>query len=76
MNFPLYELFGCRILFFLDGLPFQMYVYLSFRIFLLGCQKSGIVCDLVELSGQYESLAAVVRHFLVKKNIGSIFLED
>ena len=52
MNFPLYELFGCRILFFLDGLPFQMYVYLSFRIFLLGCQKSGIVCDLVELSGQ------------------------
>ena len=67
-------LIGYCFLLLLDLCPFLVYVCLSFRLPLLGVQKSGTVWTPVELGGQKKSFAAVVRHFPVEANSGDFFL--
>ena len=52
MDFLRRELVGCRIFLFLGERPFLIYVCLPFMIPLIGGQKIGVICALVELGVQ------------------------
>ena len=68
------NLFGCHVLLIPDCCPLRLYGCLPFRILLLGVQNSGVVYALLEIGGHYKSFAGFVCHFLVKTNLGGIFL--
>ena len=49
VNFTRCKCFGCLFPLILEWRAFWMYVCLNFQLLLLGGQKSGVVCYLIEL---------------------------
>ena len=74
MNFRHPWLFECCLLLILGSCHFRLYSCIPFCLLLLGVENSGVICGILELSGQNKSVAVLLHHFLVKASLGLFFL--